>query len=60
MSLKGELVLSDISGKVVMRTPTIGGDINLGIDVSKFESGMYLLQFISEDAVLKTERVMIK
>jgi hypothetical protein len=60
ISLKGELVLSDLSGKVVMRTPTIGGDINLGIDVSEYESGMYLLQFISEDAVLKTERVMIK
>jgi hypothetical protein len=59
MRLKGELVLSDISGKVVMRTPTIGGDINLGIDVSEYESGMYLLQFISEDAVLKTERVMV-
>ena len=59
ISLKGELVLSDLSGKVVMRTPTIGGDINLGIDVSEYESGMYLLQFISEDAVLKTERVMV-
>lgn len=60
MGLRGEIVLRDISGREILRSATLGGDLNTGVDVSRYEAGMYLVEFVVEGRVVKTEKLVVE
>jgi hypothetical protein len=58
--LRGEILISDITGKIIQSQKTIGGDINIGLDVSMFHSGVYLVQLMAEGKTIATKKLVME
>ncbi len=58
--LHGILVINDMSGREIKRHTTWGGNINFGLDVSDFASGVYTISFSVDDKVLKVEKLVVQ
>jgi|JI10StandDraft_1071094.scaffolds.fasta_scaffold15629_2 hypothetical protein len=58
--LHGEILISDITGKIIQSQKTIGGDINIGLDVSMFHSGVYLVQLMAEGKTIATKKLVVE
>jgi Secretion system C-terminal sorting domain len=59
-SFQGEILISDLSGRIISKHPTYGTNLTLSLDVSNFAKGMYLVQFQSNNSAIKTQRFVVE
>ena len=58
--LKGEIIITDVTGNVVFKEPVHDRNVTIDKDVAKFnKTGMYFIQLIADDTLIHTGRLVV-